>query len=350
MIESLAIKNFRCYKKIELSGLKRINVIVGRNSSGKTVLLESLFLAAGGSPEIALRLRLWRGLGREAQISIDRQSYESLWKDLFFSLDQNKAISIDIKGSPANTRSLTIAYKDQSTLTLPLGKREIETFVIVPIVFEWRDSRGQVSSVEVKITKEGLNIGGIGETVPIAFFSSTIAALNPSENAARFSDLSKQNKEQPLIESLKREFPYIEGLSVEINAGVPTIYASIKAFPEKIPLGLISSGVNKLLSLLVAIASYPQGVILIDEIENGFYHERLASIWTVLLRLCKRNDTQIFATTHSVECLRAALPSIRGNESEFCLIRTEKENGECAAKVFSSREFESAIEQEIEVR
>ena len=95
----------------ELHGLKRINVVVGENSSGKTALLESIFLAGGGSPEIALRLQVQRGLAQILQLALDRNSYESLWRQLFLGFDQKKTISIDLFGSQVNTKAVTVAYR-----------------------------------------------------------------------------------------------------------------------------------------------------------------------------------------------------------------------------------------------
>lgn len=50
MIEKLRIENFRCFKSVFLEGLRRVNIIVGRNASGKTVLLESIKLGLDGLP------------------------------------------------------------------------------------------------------------------------------------------------------------------------------------------------------------------------------------------------------------------------------------------------------------
>ena len=65
MIDSLSIKNFRLFKDVKVDGCRRINILVGENGSGKTALLEALFLAAGVSPELALRTRAWRGVDAE---------------------------------------------------------------------------------------------------------------------------------------------------------------------------------------------------------------------------------------------------------------------------------------------
>ncbi len=350
MIESFEVTNFRGFERLELHGLRRINVIVGANSSGKTAFLESIFLAGGGSPEIALRLQAQRGLGQPFQITLDRPSYESLWRHLFYGFDQKKVISAQLVGSVANTRSVTVAYSEQDSFTLPFGKAVgLDSPFIVPITFEWKDSRGEVYRAQPKITEQGLNIAGAGETMPIFLFSSAMS-LNAAEVASRFSELDTQGKSGSVVAGLREIFPYLEGISIQVISGVPTLHATLSYSELKIPLGLLSGGINKLMGILLAVAGRPQSVALIDEIENGFYYELLPSIWSALLNFCKQHNTQIFASTHSEDCLRALLKCIGENEEEFALIRTERTNGRSTARLFGGRQLHSAIEQNIEVR
>ncbi len=349
MIESFEASNFRGFERLELHGLRRINVIVGANSSGKTAFLESIFLTGGGSPEIALRLQAQRGLGQPFQIALDRTSYESLWKHLFYGFDQKKIISAHLVGSAANTRSVSVAYSEQDSFTLPFGKAGLESPFIVPVTFEWKDFRGEVYRAQPKVTEQGLNIAGVGETMPIFLFSSAMS-LNAAETASRFSDLDTQGKSGAVVAGLKEIFPYLEGISIQVISGMPTLHATLRYSELKIPLGLLSGGINKLVGILLTVAGRPQSVVLIDEIENGFYYELLPSIWSGLLNFCKQHDTQIFASTHSEECLRALLKCIGGNEEEFALIRTERANGRCTARVFGGRQLHSAIGEKIEVR
>jgi AAA15 family ATPase/GTPase len=44
MLNSLYIKNFRLFKELTIEKLGRVNLIVGRNNSGKTCLLEALWI------------------------------------------------------------------------------------------------------------------------------------------------------------------------------------------------------------------------------------------------------------------------------------------------------------------
>ncbi len=49
MLQSIEIENFRCFEKTAISGFEQINLITGKNNSGKTALLEALFVTLYGS-------------------------------------------------------------------------------------------------------------------------------------------------------------------------------------------------------------------------------------------------------------------------------------------------------------
>src|SRR5262249_30220886 len=80
MIDEVRITNFRRFALAELKSCRRINVIIGDNGMGKTALLEALFLAAGRTPEIATRVRGWRGLEGAFHGSV-RQIEDAIWRD-----------------------------------------------------------------------------------------------------------------------------------------------------------------------------------------------------------------------------------------------------------------------------
>jgi len=350
MIESIQIHNFRCFRKLSVDGLRRINIIVGANASGKTALLEAVFLASGASPQLVLKLKTWRGMGEEVQLSRNRRDYESLWEDLFFGFDQKQIISIALKGSPERTRDLIIRYETHGTLALPLGEQAIDATAVVPIIFEWTKNSQVEFTSKPEITEKGFLVPSGGVSYPCTFYSTIVKAATPRETAARYSELSKLGKENLIVAALRRDYSYIEGLSVEIGAGIPMVYAKVRSIDVKIPVALVSQGLGQLLNYLLAIASSPRGIVLIDEIETGFYHERLASVWSSLFHFGNSYDTQLFVTTHSRECLRALLSVLRDNEREFCLIRAQREDGECTLRRIEGTDFRSALEDEVEIR
>jgi AAA15 family ATPase/GTPase len=184
------------------------------------------------------------------------------------------------------------------------------------------------------------------------FFASSWL-LNPQQNAQWFSQLSLENREREVVEAVKKEFaPLITDVQVlSLTQFVPgSVYATVPFIQSKIPLSLLSAGVTKFFTVLSAILFRSHGVVLIDEVENGLYYERLPSLWQTILKLARENDTQIFVSTHSYECLQALFPTIEKHEEEFMLLRAERNNGASSVLQFEGREFEAALSKRGEVR
>ena len=89
------------------------------------------------------------------------------------------------------------------------------------------------------------------------------------------------------------------------------------------PVALVSAGINKIIAILIAIRTHRGGVVLIDEIENGIYFGMFPSLWETLYRFAKDNSTQLFLSSHSLECLRAATETMNKNSHDFSLIQVE---------------------------
>jgi AAA15 family ATPase/GTPase len=219
-----------------------------------------------------------------------------------------------------------------------------------PISFEWRTRDGKVQKVSVEVSPQGvIQLPQITSIYPMMFLSSSTIFV-PEENAKRFSFLSRRNRQQSIIRIIKSLFPIVEDLSVEIIAGSPGLYASVAGFEEKIAVGSLSAGLTKYLGILFGIAAYPKGVIIIDEIENGFFYKKYAAVWEGITSLAAEHETQLFISTHSIECLQAALSVVSARPSRFTLLRTERKGDECVVKYFDGKDLLAGIEQRIEFR
>ena len=171
------------------------------------------------------------------------------------------------------------------------------------------------------------------------------------DTAERYSVLNRKHQTAPLLAALQTVFPQVEDLSLEIeNGSKADLYASIKSLPESLPIGSLSSGINRYLSMLVAVASLSKGIVFIDEMENGLYYEMQESIVRSLVKLCREVDAQLFISTHSLEMLRAIARAMDGAEHDLCLLRIEREKDYSTIERFNGLAFESALEQRVEVR
>jgi predicted ATPase len=142
----------------------------------------------------------------------------------------------------------------------------------------------------------------------------------------------------------------LESLVVLAPSGVAGLYASLRYLREKLPVGYLSAGISRFIAMLSAVLIFGKGVVLIDEIENGISYRIFPPLWKYLLKFATENDAQIFASTHSSECVRALLPAMEGHEHEFALLRAERRNGSSAITLVPGKFLESAIDQGVEVR
>lgn len=344
MIDSIQIKNLHGFRELDIHGLKRINVIVGDSGSGKTALLESIFIAGGSNPEVYMRTRHWRGLSDPIRLTMSRRGYESLFRELFFDFDQSAAASIRFTDSEKGARGLTIRYRFDAEYTLSLKGRQ-SAMALIPLQFIWKAGNKTHEGV-IQFKDGNLTFSGFQEVYPVWL----IAPFAPDPIAEHFSELSKRKQHLPIVEAIRGVFPAITALSLESIAGQIVICASLDYLSEKLPVAMVSGGITKYLWILTAIASNPGGVVLIDEIESGLYFRSLRKILASIVRFAEDNKVQIFATTHSAEFLEAVADVMESNEDHFSFIRAERADKECTMHVARGGSSIAAIHQHIELR
>ena len=89
------------------------------------------------------------------------------------------------------------------------------------------------------------------------------------------------------------------------------------------------------------------GALLVDEIENGIHHSMAADMWRFILDVVRELDVQVFATTHSYECIQAAQSL---NSDDLMVHRLEAgEDGHRCITVHPAQ-LETAVLHNLEVR
>lgn len=356
MIKSFEVTNFRSFRSLRLKGLPTINVLVGKSASGKTSLLEAIRMALGGTPNVAWTLNALRGVPVAIIMNPTRDQFESMFSPFFPDFDLTKAISFKVVDSSDREASVQIYFDDERPVTpVPqnIPNRPVLTNTIIPLAFKRRSFAGEESTLDATIhlqqggqlfLQQGTELGTVSE-----FFSSTWQS-NSQQVATWFSNLRIAKNADDIVKIIHKQFPEITDLSPEVPNGVPSLYATVKHHPRSMPISLISSGINKFVSLLIAIRTYRGGVILIDEIENGIYYQMFPAFWEALHRFAMQNNTQLFVSTHSWECLKAASSIIDRHSKDFSLIQVSQERGVSTALMVTGARAAAAIEADIEVR
>lgn len=351
MIETAEIRHFRGFHLAKLEGLTRVNIVVGDNGAGKTALLEALFLATCSSPEVALRLRGWRGVDAQGITGNAQEIYDGLFLDLFHKFDRTHRPSILATGSGDSTRALQFYYDSDAPTLLPFAdanKTQPQSYT--PVTFEWRGADGNIQKFTPSIQPNGLVIPPAPMMLHDAAFIAARAQYPTSQNARWFSEFSKRGRETKFISAVRNQFDYVESLTVEVDMGNPTIFVKMPWFETKVPVYLTSDGLNKLLTLLLHIAHSTGTALFVDEVESGFHFSRHSKLWEQFLTFAEEFETQLFFVTHSWEFLAAAAPLMEKFPNDFAMIQVAQERGVGRAIVVPGKNAGAAIANEIEVR
>lgn len=185
--------------------------------------------------------------------------------------------------------------------------------------------------------------------VPTGIYLSTRARFI-HEDAERFSNLERVGRHEFILPILRHLEPRLNRLTVLVSGGMPLVSGDI-GIGELIPLPLMGEGLVRLMSVLLAIANAPSGIVLIDEIENGLHHSIMVKVFEALGMAARAHDAQIFATTHSWECIRAAHEAFsKGGVHDLILHRLERVNGQVHDYAYNEETLAAAVAADLEVR
>lgn len=361
MIREFSIKNFRGFDEFKIDNLGKINLISGKNNVGKTALLEALFLHYGSTnPQLTFLINSFRGMGG---VTIEFRPFsQNPFESLFFDLDHSKIIELSSIDKFNNFKSVKIRYnpklkflkteKESNKKDLSSSTRgEAFESDVFPII-DFEDIQNKKSThYQLQITPQGVNIN---KPMNLKFETHFISSRSRTtkEDAKLFSEIDKTNYNQ--IKEIEKILQIIDSrikrLSI-IHAGDDVIIHGDIGLRNSLPLPLMGEGLSKLTSILLRIAHAENGVVLIDEIENGFHFSILKDIWRAILDAANKFNVQIFTTTHSYECIKAAYSaSLEIDEKDFVLHRLVRIDDEIHHKLLDKNKLAIAIDSNFEVR
>ena len=347
MLKRLQIRNFRCLNALKIDQLGGINLIVGKNNSGKTCLLEAIFLlSVGGNAQVAINDNVIRGL-KPSDISTD----DPFWKQLFSDLGVGRCIEIEADHKSHGQLTLEISLKRQPTTEFSLdhtnGTSMTNRFNERSLVFQYRGPSSQSVKSHIRMTGQGFEVNqpAINSLFHAIMLSSQIG--NIQEDAIRLGRLRRQKQGDMLLKALQVVEPKLQSIQDNSSSGIPLIWGDI-GLSELVPLSVMGEGLTQIARLVLAIASAPDGVVLVDEVENRIHHSVLPDVWRVIDEAAKQFRTQIFATTHSFECVMAAQESLCKDRFRLHRLEIADQTNRCVT--YQPHVINAAIRHNLEVR
>jgi len=302
MIFELEIENFRGFSHSKFSGFGRINLIGGQNNVGKTAFLEALYL--NHSPQVSTLMQL-RGMNKSVITAFPVRA----WDNLFLNQQRNATIRIKSVNEENLSHLLTITVGDStlideeswSEILLHDEESKIST---LNLIYQNGEQAIPLSSL-VAHSKGILVKGGHSAELPLPQIYWIAASLNSSEqNLARLYDQCYlDGNDDKVMQALKIIEPSLLKART-LTLGTPLIYLA-RQHENVMPLSVFGDSLNRVADLFLKLVNDRGGILLIDEIENAIHHIHQPKLWEMLFELAGEFDVQIFATTHSLEMLKA---------------------------------------------
>ncbi|EAZ89485.1 AAA family ATPase [Crocosphaera chwakensis] len=159
-------------------------------------------------------------------------------------------------------------------------------------------------------------------------------------------------KEDKAIKALQIINSDIERIGFTVSQYPKQIKLKIKGKDQPIPLSSMGEGMKKIFGLIIRAVILENRILLIDEIERGLHYTAQTDMWRLLIKISQNLNVQIFATTHSWDCICAFQEVLEDREDKFVgkLFRLDNKYGKLRAVAYKFDELYIAVNQRIEVR
>ncbi len=387
MLPSFEIENFRTFSHLRIDHMGGVNLVVGRNNVGKTMLLEAIRLyALDGNPsaifgllydrdellpgeeepwsEVRVQpLALFHGRRKETATLLQTHSEDPSAVRIEVGSFNKKVVKKGTAGSYVSFEPVSKDDIDASrafeAITIHAGKHgshflPFDKFSRVQVRPPWepvRPSRLEPAFVRARTTDPSMLArqwdaivlheaeDRVNEYLRIVAPVARVTAVErPGKSRSRMFLVRMEGKTEPV--SLK-----------SLGDGMVRIFELAVAL-ESARNGPHMAQASSQKPLLPQFTSPPRSrILLVDEFENGIHYTILPDLWRFFFQAARLHNVQVFATTHSWDCVEAFQQAASENQdTKATLIRLEQKGDQHKAVTFSENELAIVARDEIEVR
>ncbi|MFM2200013.1 MAG: hypothetical protein RL769_66 [Pseudomonadota bacterium] len=369
LLKNLSIKNFRCFENFHLKNLKRVNIFVGDNNSGKSSVLEAVGMLYPrledhfrilGARGFGLVFNNLKAFGRTTSFRIAILDFCSF----FFKKNTKNSIEIFSEFSEAkknvnlqiSTSSKIEKFNEENEKLEPQTPQE-KNVNPESIVFDYKFNNSKTAQ------RLGFSSLGTYDSVLKDFNQYNVIFLadqTPTQREIidKWSKLKELANLKESNEIDERYLKILQNFEKDLKK-IELIGSSVFAFRKSdfaVLLEDMGNGFKKFFDILLTIdlaskKNLPT-LLCIDEIDNGLYYDKQDVFWEQIIKLCEEYNIQLFTTTHSYDCLKNISKIALKDEYEdlFQIVRLEKFDGKILQTTISQEELEAMIDNHYEIR
>ncbi|ATY83931.1 hypothetical protein CVV65_02260 [Kyrpidia spormannii] len=383
VLESFQVTNFRAFSNLKIDTLGAVNLIIGKNNSGKSSLLEALRLySSRGSPAVIMEILNSRNELREPPRAefvypedrpefTDPEDHRSVGVVFLFhgyKVGVNGAgmIQMGPVGMPDEILSLSLNwYRAVPTQEGPPSWEPVSRTtdeerqdLRSALTIRWGDSeKGRLWLDDMLMRhRRILNSDRLLDRGRLCCYVPA-GGLRPFEIAWWWERVALTEEEEDVLKALRLIEPDVERVAM-VDAfmprfgGVPVVRIRGTSFP--VPLRSLGDGMNRLFGIILALVNAKNGLLLIDEIENGVHYTVQPELWRIIIHTAKRLNVQVFATTHSWDCIEAFQRALQHGEQDGrgigYLIRLNRREQGVVATIYDEKDLAVITRDHVEVR
>jgi len=371
-ISTLTIERFRLLRQLKLEALGRVNLVTGRNNTGKSSILEALrILTSDASPTVLASILRYReedmGDGEEPGRPLDAESVSQLGS-LFSGFPQISEIREPIVlaangGQRVMKLTLSVGFfseeRDQEG-TRKLVPKQVELFstgeLLPALVIEAGSVRRIIPLEQLRrLYYRGrvLRPDLVEEPRLPCVFVSPYGGERTANLGPLWDKIALTDREKDVVKALTIIDSDIQAVSMVGGEGARQMRTAIvrsKTFARPVPLRSFGDGLNRLFGIVLSLVNAKDGLLLIDEFENGMHHTVQFDVWRGIFRLSKLLNVQVFATSHSWDAIEAFQKASAEDPEEGLLIRLSRKGDAVIPTLFREQELAVAARDKIEVR
>ena len=319
MLRAVHIDRYRGIPRCTATGLGRVNLVVGNNDCGKTTFMEALELA--DEAENAAHILLFWQQRRQGRTT-RAHDLERFWRPMFHGFDASAGFTVSVERDDGTTQAVHVQQGVEVDLAVPEDHDDDMSFDaddtrvdhepllvgapawvldILRTGYDGARSRRQMIATpkRIKLPRFVHRQGGA--------WIHPGAAIGDDE-IKHASRLMQHGKERALVELLRTADPRVLGLQLLAPGGdVAELFVRLEQGPAMLPLRLMGEGVQRCFEIAITASGHDGPTLYIDSVELGLHPSVLETLWSYLAMASRERNVQVFASTHSEECIHAAV-------------------------------------------